>query len=228
MPVKIKVCGVASGRSLEELDGLVDYIGFVSSRAISSGRTLPIEAIHSLASRVSRSRSVAVLHEYSPREIVSAAQGLSVDIIQIHKPLSPSKALPLALALEPFGVRLAVLVERRVDGWSPEHPCSYLNRLHSLGIMDRIEYVLMDLPKNGSKPATIVSTIESSVKQCIGRLGIAGGITPETSCMAASFNPLLIDVSRGVEVRPGVKSVSKVVELIHNARRCSERWRRVS
>ncbi|MEM1599135.1 MAG: N-(5'-phosphoribosyl)anthranilate isomerase, partial [Pyrobaculum sp.] len=48
----------------------------------------------------------------------------------------------------------------------------------------------------------------------LGRVALAGGITPENAQLIARLNPYMIDVASGVEASPGVKDMNKVKALL--------------
>lgn len=217
------MCGVASAESAAALDGLVDYLGFVSSRLVATPRSLEPSAIAGLARLVARSIRVAVLHGYTPREAVGLAASLGVDVLQFHLPLEPGKAARLASALEPYGVKLAPVVEFRGGHWLPMEPCSYLEALAGEGA-PTLEYLLLDAAKDseGGVPLEEASKAVPCASRLGVTLGLAGGLAPGgPACRAARLGFHLIDVSRGVEEAPGRKSPLLAALLAWEARRCS-------
>jgi len=218
----VKICGVASAESVAALDGLADYLGFVASKTVKTGRTLEPAAIAALAAAASRSRRVAVLHGYTPREAASLAGALGVDVLQLHTPTPPGEAALLAGALEPYGVRLAPVVEWRGSGWAPMDPCSYMEEYSASGAPSP-EYILLDAAKGfkGGIPLGEASGALPCAEAHGYTLGVAGGLRPGgPACEAARLGFHLVDVSRGVEEAPGVKSPLLSALLIWEARRC--------
>ena len=218
----VKICGVASAGSAAALDGMPEYLGFVSSRLVESPRSLEPQALAALAGLARRSKRVAVLHGYSPREALALAPTLGVDVIQFHSPLPPEEAALLAGSLEPLGVALAPVVEWRGGRWEPMEPCSYLEALAGEGA--RVEYLLLDAAKglSGGFPLREAARALPCAERRGVALGVAGGLRPGGPvCEAARLGFHLVDVSRGVEEAPGVKDPLLSALLIEEARRCS-------
>ena len=217
----VKICGISSSESVALLDGMVDYLGFVSSKMITSLRTLEPAAVTALARIASRSRTVAVLHGYTVEEAAGLANTLEVDVVQFHGPLAPREAASLAGALEPVGTRLALVVEWSGDTWRPMNPCLYIEELHGEGLMP--EYVLLDATK-GLRARLPLAEAAKALPCAESRgiaLGAAGGLKPGgTACEAARLGFHLIDVSRGVEEAPGRKDPLLAAEIAFEARRC--------
>jgi phosphoribosylanthranilate isomerase len=221
--IMVKICGVATASSVYALDGLADYIGFVSSRLIASPRSLNLASIRALAGIVSRSRSVVVLHGYSVSEAVRAAYSLGVDVLQFHEPLSLEDLAGAVYALEAEGVKMAPLVEWKGGEWRPMDPCRYYQLAREILGPNKLEYLIIDAAKGlkGEGPLIPINEIKR-LTSCIDVLAVAGGITPGNVCSVASLGPRLVDVSRGVERgSPGVKALDLALEFIERARRCS-------
>lgn len=214
--MKVKICGVKSLESAAMLDGLADYIGFVHSGP-GGRRSLALEAARALASALNRSTPVLVLHGVQPREAPRRAEGFGV--LQFHGPMPPPEAAALQRALEPLGVSLAVVVEYTAWGWRPTEPCSYVEELLREGV--ETEYILLDAAKGSGLRVPLEEAVKAA--RCHPRVGIAGGLTHEAACRAASTGAWLLDASSGVESgRPGVKDPLRVAMFIQEARRCSQ------
>ena len=221
--VRVKVCGIVSPDTVKKVDGMVSYVGFVSSKRGASPRSLPLETISQLASHFSLSKTVAVLHGYRLDEIASAMTAPGIEVFQIHDPLDTDSIMLLSRAAESLGVKIAPVVEWRGFEWVPTDPCELYSSIRgSRGI----EYILVDLPKSGGVTGRAYSIPLAELREaveCVEVLGIAGGITPGNVCAVAKLKPYLIDVSRGVEAgRPGFKDQGLILKLLYNARRCSE------
>lgn len=211
----MKICGVKSLESASILDGLADYVGFVHS-GVGGGRSVALEAARALASSLSRSTPVLVVHGFEPSEAPKVAEGFGV--LQFHGPLQPPEAAALQRALEPLGVSLAVVVEYTAGGWRPAEPCSYAEGLYREGV--EVEYLLLDVAKGSGLRVPLGEAVKAAM--CHPRVGLAGGLTHEAACRAASTGVWLLDVSSGVESgMPGVKDPLRVTLFIQEARRCS-------
>lgn len=222
--VMVKICGVARASSATAIDGLADYIGVVSSKRGRTPRSVPLDYLRVLEGEVKRSKLVAVLHGYPVGEAARVAASLNVDVVQYHAPLGVEELVLLVSAVEPGGARLAPVIEWTGRGWEPMDPCLYYRLAgRALGSPARLEYLLVDVAKSASTRGARIPLPEvGRLSTCIDRLAVAGGLGPGNVCEVASMGPRVIDVSRGVEEgAPGVKSLSLVVKLLEEARRCS-------
>jgi len=223
--LKVKICGVASANTVYVLDGIADYLGFISSKVGASPRSVELTIIGVLAGAVNRSRAVAVLHGYTVEEAVRGVASLAVDVLQLHSPMRIEEVAAAATALEPMGVRIAPLVEWTGSHWDPMDPCEYYRALEGNVGRGNLEYLIVDARKGDNvRVQGIPRTEIKRLTACIDRLAVAGGITPRNVCSVASLGPSIVDVSRGVERGiPGVKALDLAVELVSNARRCAGR-----
>ncbi len=205
--VKVKICGVKDTSSIDLLDGVVDYIGMVSSRRGGPRSVSPMEA-DMLASTISRSTPVLVMHGYSVEEVLEASSRLGyIRTLQLH-PTPPPEALEgLIPALESLGFTTAPATLWN-GSWTPLDPCTLQGM--------RVEYVLADRVKGGPPLPPRVARV---VAECHPRMGIAGGLNPERICMLQA-RPYLVDASSWPEEGPGVKDPWKVLKLVESVRRC--------
>ncbi len=216
--VRVKVCGITRAEDVEALDGLVDYLGFITGLRVSP-RVLEPKIAAELASTVSRSTPVLVVYGLEPVEAADLAVKLEVfRVLQYHWFEKPSGLTRLHRELSDIGVKLAPVLLYGVGGWTPLHPMFY-SRLSRL-----TEYVLIDAPKTsplryeGGLRVPPEAVREAS--RFIARVGAAGGVTPENACLLAK-HAWLVDVSSGVEEKPGVKSREKVEKLVERLGGCS-------
>jgi phosphoribosylanthranilate isomerase (EC 5.3.1.24) len=79
------------------------------------------------------------------------------------------------------------------------------------------EYVLVDADKKSRERheggLKIPLSVLREVAQ-LGRVAVAGGITPENIHLVAALRPYMVDVASGVESSPGVKDMEKVKALL--------------
>ncbi len=218
MEPRVKVCGVTSAEDVDHLDGRVDYIGFVTGLR-ASPRVLPPEKAADLASTVARSKRVLVAYGLEPDEAYSVAEKAGVfHVLQYHWFEKPRGLRRLAERLSEIGVALAPVVFHGVGGWSPLHPVFY-SRLSEV-----TEYLLVDAPK--SSPARHAGGLRippeavAEAARVVKRLGVAGGVNPENVCLVARY-AWLIDVSSGVESKPGRKDPALIEKLLAAIRACS-------
>ena len=201
--ILVKICGVTRVEDAEALDGIVDYIGFIVEP--TSPRSVKPEALRALREAVNKSRPVLVTATIPPREAVDMAAESEIPVVQHHSTLTSKDfdyAKSRGVALAPVaayrpGVELRLLVER------------LLKTSH--------EYVLVDADKKSQAryegglkiPLPLLAEVAP-----LGRVALAGGITPENAPLVARLNPYMIDVASGVEASPGVKDMNKVKALL--------------
>lgn len=202
MPL-IKICGVARVEDAEALDGVVDYIGFIVEP--SSPRSARPETLKALRDMVRKSRAVLVTASLPPSVAVDMAAEHEIPVVQHHSSLVSEDfdyARSRGVALAPVatyrpGVELRPLVE------------GLLRTPH--------EYVLVDADKKSQEryegglkiPLALLAEVAP-----LGKVALAGGISPENAPLVARLNPYMIDVASGVEASPGVKDMAKVRALL--------------
>ncbi|MFN3803512.1 MAG: phosphoribosylanthranilate isomerase [Pyrobaculum sp.] len=195
--MRIKICGVTRPEDVTTLDGLVDYIGFVHDP--SSPRSVELSRLRELRKLVRYSKPALVTASIAIERAIEIAVGIDIPVVQHHRELPPLEA-PVAIApvaVYAPGVSLVERVER------------LLKTPH--------EYVLVDADKRDY--ATYDGGLKIPLAQLrqvvsLGRVAIAGGITPDNAHLVASLNPYMVDVSSGVEKSPGVKDMGKVKKLL--------------
>lgn len=207
----LKICGVKDPGNLDWLDGTVDYIGFVYSTRGGSRSIDPGKA-DSLASTVSRSRTVLVIHGAKPRTITKIASRLShIRVVQLHDQHPPGTAATLSRHLQEIGLAPAPVAIWSRD-WTVS-PCSLYKSLQGEGVQE--EYLLVDRVKGG--PPIPPDALQEAY--CTPRLGIAGGMDPERAC-SLPVKPYLIDASSWPEYKPGLKDPGKVLALRRSVEVC--------
>ncbi|MFN7105089.1 MAG: phosphoribosylanthranilate isomerase [Pyrobaculum sp.] len=195
--MKIKICGVTQPEDVTALDGLVDYIGFIYDP--SSPRTVDLSRLREVRKLVRYSRPALVTASIPIERAIEIAVEIDIPVVQ-HHGASPPLESPVAIAPVAIygpGVPLAERVKQ------------LLKTPH--------EYVLVDADKK------VYATYEGGLKiplaqlrqvAGLGKVAIAGGITPENAHLVASLSPYMVDVSSGVEKSPGVKDMEKVKKLL--------------
>ncbi len=212
MSTFVKICGICSRSDLEQICALgPDAIGFVfwpeSKRYIRPEQVaLWLETIPETI------KKVGVFVEPAADEAEAVARVCQLDVIQIH---TTSKAWkidrPLFQGLELW------LAPKMEEGMSPA----------VLGAVNPEPAVLL---ADSFDPKTIGGTGTLSdwdVAKKMKKLGkpilLAGGLNPDNVAKAiAAVQPWGVDVSSGVEKKPGVKNIRKVKKFISAARRSSE------
>lgn len=188
----IKICGCTTIKNTREVAHAgIDMIGFVchpeSKRHVAEDRL----GVLTQVCRDYNIKSVLVLVNQDKDEIISIANKIQPDFLQLHGAIAQS-AYPFLKAyrcLIPANMTLSKS-ELRPD-----------------------DFILYDAPTPGSGNADHFNTLQIDNN---ASSFIAGGITPNNvASLLAQFKPVGVDVSTGVEVLPGIKSISKIKSLIN-------------
>lgn len=208
--VRVKICGITRLEDLEfTVNAGADFVGFIVN-VPSSPRNLKQDAAARLISAVPTSvKSVVVTILKSLEDLTSIMQ-LGADYIQLHG--EPS--LLIRLAEEVRGEGIIGAVNARLP-----------NALElAIEYSKVFEIVLVDsLTDNGSGGSGRVHDWRLSRiirdKLQPKPLILAGGLTPENVAVAINIvKPYAVDVSTGVELRPGIKDPGKVLAFIKRAK----------
>jgi indole-3-glycerol phosphate synthase/phosphoribosylanthranilate isomerase len=204
-PVAVKVCGITTVE-----DGLAaarlgaDAVGFVfwpqsprwvdRDKARQISRTLPPFVVR-----------VGVFVDATPETIARTAEAVGLDVIQLHGQEAPEDAARLP--------RRVIKAVRVGNGFSPEDALRYAP--HVAG-------VLLDTKTPAAPGGTGQAfdwRLAREVREKVGFLGLAGGLTAENVHLALSAaRPDLVDVSSGVESSPGRKDPEKMRGFIEAVR----------
>jgi phosphoribosylanthranilate isomerase len=201
---KIKICGI-----MKPCDGAAasaagaSYLGVVFAE---SPRTVTPEQAQAVVSAASGIPVMGVFSEQSPGEILHICGRAGLTGAQLHGAYSRSDAAQLRLAgLEVWRVvRIAVPMD--------------LERLEEATAESDV--VLVEPPVPRAKGGTGVALDLAVAREARFRLAghpmaLAGGLTPETVSEALGLvRPEIVDVSSGVEHRPGVKSSDKITRFV--------------
>ena len=215
MVPEIKICGLTAVREAEYLNECsVDYAGFVFYPP--SRRHVTIEQAREIASALNSGiRKVAVLVSPDAYDIDKIQNAGFMDILQIHKELSPQvagkAALPIWRALNIGSVSdTDHLTELAYSHIPDEH-------------RHKIEAILADAPdfgsgrtfdwKEGHRPEALKDM----------RFVLAGGLTPDNVAEGIRiFGPDTVDVSSGVEGENG-KDAELIRDFVYAVRNMKAR-----
>lgn len=212
--VKVKICGVTREedvRMICELDA--DAIGFVVN-VPSSPRSLNLERAKNLFKLVSNHvKKVLVTVPQSINEILEFYEYLKPDIIQIHgeniKELHElKKKLSKVILIRALSVRLNDEILKVA--------------IKEVKFFDAILVDSFAFGKYGGVGVTHDWNISKCVREAIypKPLILAGGLNPENVKEAINtVMPYAVDVSTGVESKPGIKDYNKVKAFIENAKK---------
>lgn len=188
----IKICGMTTAAAVEAaLEARVDAIGFVFAPSV---RELTPQVARTLAAPArGRLRCVAVTHHPTQRAVDEIVREFAPDLLQSDAEDRATLRLPATLEY------LAVLREG-----SPL-PASLPPR------------ILFEGPTSGRGAVSDWSAARALAQRT--QLVLAGGLSAANIADAiACAQPFGVDVSSGVEERPGVKSPAAIVSFVIAAR----------
>lgn len=210
--VKVKICGITRVEDLyASMAAGADFVGFIVD-VPSSPRNLVIKEAEDLIKATPSSLMKVVVTVFkSVERLLELYSRLNPDFIQVHsiprgheqireiamripmiRAVSVSRDLPLEEVLQETETFRAILV----DSYSPGK-YGGTGVTHDWNISRRIRDLIYPKP-----------------------LILAGGLTPENVCDAIlRVKPFAVDVSSGVESKPGVKDKEKIMSFIREVRR---------
>ncbi len=204
----VKVCGITTeDDAIAAADAGASAIGLVFWPG--SPRRVTLEQ----AQRIARAAPpfvtrVGVFVDASRAELVSTADAVGLDVLQLHGSESPE-----SLAGLPRRVIKAVRVG---PGFEPQDAWRYA---------DATAAVLLDTKRDDAPGGTGVAfdwTLAGDVRRHARYVILAGGLTPENVGAAiATMRPDAVDVSSGVEASPGRKDPERLrafMEAVRSAR----------
>jgi phosphoribosylanthranilate isomerase len=191
----IKICGMTTPEAVNAaLEAGVDAIGFVFAKSVR--QVTPARAMELAAAARGRIPCVAVTRHPSQHDIEQILEGFGPDVLQTDSADLSSLQLPRQLALLP--------VFR--DGQAED-----------AGLPPRLLF-------EGIASGTGMPCDWSAARRVARRteLVLAGGLNPNNVAAAIEqVQPFGVDVSTGVEARPGVKSPAEIVRFVTAARASS-------
>lgn len=204
--VRVKVCGITNlDDAIMAVEYGADALGFVfykgSKRYIS-----PKEAQRIISKLPPFVITVGVFVNQELGEIRSTREQAEFDIVQLHGDEPPAFC-------KNFGGR-AIKAIRVKDNEAPREVESY-----------SAEAILFDKHSNESYGGTGVSFNWEILRNfhTSKKVILSGGLSPENVAQAISIvNPYAVDVSSGVEGRPGKKSPEKLKRFIEAVRNGNE------
>ena len=189
----IKICGLTTPEAVEAaLEVGVDAVGFVFAKSVR--QVSPEQALQLAAPARGRVRCVAVTRHPSQQDIDQIVAIFKPDVLQTDAPDFGLLKLPSQLQ------RLPVFRGAPSDEGS--------------GLPGRILF-------EGAASGTGALSDWTAAGRLARRteLVLAGGLNPGNVAAAiAAVQPFGVDVSTGVEVRPGVKSPAEIANFVRAAR----------
>ena len=203
---RVKICGITSLRdALAAADAGADALGFNfwsgSPRFIDPKRAACI--IQQLPPLVT---PVGLFVNETPARVKRLAKQAGVTTVQLHGDEPPAMVQQLA------GAGLTVIKVFSVgDGFS----------VSGIGAYQKAHAFLLDTQVRGLRGGTGKTFDWAKAKSArrYGRVILAGGLAPGNVARAIrAARPYAVDVSSGVEKRPGVKDHEKVRQFIRRAK----------
>lgn len=210
--VKVKICGITRAEDLQvSVTAGADFVGFVVD-VPSSPRNISIEEAEELIKIAPSSVMKVVVTIFRGVErLLDMYDRLKPDFLQVHAPqekfeqireivggvpiikaINVSSNYPLEGILREASIFKAILVDSNVPG-----KYGGTGVIHDWRISRRIRDLIYPKP-----------------------LILAGGLKPENVCEAIlAVKPFAVDVSSGVESKPGIKDKQKIISFIREARR---------
>ena len=216
MPLLVKICGLTTPDALDAaLDAGADMVGFVFFPP--SPRHLGFEAARLLGERVNgRAKKVALSVDANDAELGEFIAALKPDMLQLHGKEPPERVAVLRSRFH-LPVMKAIPVEQKSD-LSPVRQYAH--------VADRI---LFDAraPHDATRPGGLGKPFDWHLLENLD-IGVpfmlSGGLDADNVAEALAITRApSVDVSSGVEKRPGEKDPDKIRAFIRAARAADER-----
>jgi len=187
----IKICGLSTDEAVDAaLACGADAIGFVFAASVR--RVSPATGARLAKSARGRARCVAVMRHPTQGELDAVLTEFRPDILQTD--------------IEDFGELQVPTELERLPVLRPGHRQSQLPRR-----------ILFEGPASGA--GRVSDWTYGALIARHRELVLAGGLAPENVAEAVErVKPFGVDVSSGVEVQPGIKSVERIASFIAAAR----------
>jgi phosphoribosylanthranilate isomerase len=211
MKLQIKICGLCDARGVTAaVDAGANLVGFVFFRR--SPRYVTPEAAAELAGLVPRGiKKVGLFVNPTDADLDKTLKLVRLDMIQLHGKETPARVDAVRL-LSGLPVMKALGIENAKD------------LIDAKVYQGHADVLLFDAkpPKDATRPGGNARTFDwGLLKTFAGRTpwGLAGGLTRTNVAKAVKESGArLVDVSSGVESRPGVKSPAKIRAFVKAAR----------
>jgi phosphoribosylanthranilate isomerase len=193
MRVHVKVCGIRDAdTALVAIEAGADALGFVMSESVR--RVTPAEASAIAAQLPESVEKVAVFRRPRPEELEAAVGTLGTWLMQADHDVvgdAPGVRL-LPVYRESPGIEAAIEADLARRGGA---------RFHYEG------------PRSGA--GEVVDWVRAHHLGRLGQMTLAGGLTPDNVGEAIRVaRPFGVDVSSGVESRPGIKDPGLIREFV--------------
>ncbi|MCI0484136.1 MAG: phosphoribosylanthranilate isomerase [candidate division NC10 bacterium] len=202
MPVRVKICGITNAKDAEiAVEAGADALGFIF--VAGTPRWIDPDAARAIVDDLPPFVSpVGVFADHPVAEIERVIDRCGFRTVQLHGSEAPEYCRQLTVS---------VIKTFRVRPGGPPPPFEAY-RVHAFLLDTFVE------GKLGGTGKTFPLEVASSAK-AFGRVIIAGGLTPENVLQVIrEVHPYAVDVSSGVESKPGRKDPQKLRDFIARAR----------
>ncbi len=209
---EVKICGVCRpADAAAAARAGADYVGVVLAPGYTRSQT--VESAAPILDAAAGAQRVGVFIDASVGEVVDAAERLRLDVVQLHGSEPPEQVAALAAA---GGWQVWKAVRPRDPEELGAAARAYAGAADAL-LLDAWDPTL----PGGTGVALAWDDLAGARSQLprAQRVVLAGGLTPENVGAAVRrMAPAVVDVSSGVEQRPGEKSEERVRAFIEAAR----------
>jgi phosphoribosylanthranilate isomerase len=217
MTVEVKICGLRTQAALETaLAAGADYVGLVFHE--QSPRNLDLKTARALAETArGRARIVALLVDPDDAQLADVVAAVDPDLIQLHGAETPERVAEIAK-------RFARPVMKAVKVAGPADAEA------ALAYADKADLILFDAKAPEGRAGTLpggngVAFDWQAVESVRGKVAfmLAGGLTPVNVADAIRLTgAAAVDVSSGVESRPGEKDDELIRRFLHAAKTAND------
>jgi phosphoribosylanthranilate isomerase len=213
MPLQVKVCGMNdAARVRQAIDLGAAYIGLVfyppSPRAVDAAQARALAEVVE-----GEAKLVGLFVDAGDGEIEAVLRHVPLDVLQLHGDESPERVRALVL-LSGLQVMKAIRVEEADDlALLDEHA-------------DAADMILFDAKpprRTDALPGGNGLSFDWRVLQGVQLTKpwvLAGGLNPDNLAAAVGcLHPPIVDVSSGIESRPGVKDPTRLAAFLEEAAR---------
>ena len=213
--ISIKICGLTQEKDVLEASSLgIDFLGFVLVE--ESSRYVTINRLKKLLKEIpSNIRTVALLVNPKNDIIEKIVNEVNIDFLQLHGQESPERVLEISKNSK-IPIIKAIGISRKDD----------IKKIRSYENI--VDYVLLDAKPESEKSLPGGNGIAFDWKILQGFNAkkpwfLAGGLNSDNVSSAISITGAnMVDVSSGVEVEPGNKSIEKISSFV---RRVNEHYK---
>ena len=208
----IKICGLSTPETLDAaLSAGADLVGFV--RFAKSPRHVSLESGRALSARAKgRAKRVVLLVDATDEDIAAATEAMDPDMLQLHGSETPQRVAEIR---KRFGCPVLKAI-----GVSEAGDLAAAARY--AGVAD---YLLLDAkpPRTsaalpGGNGVSFDWTLLAGLDRKLPFM-LSGGLNPDNVAEAIRLTaPNAVDVSSGVETRPGIKDPGRIEAFVKAAR----------